>query len=369
MPNSSVYDALVVGGGLVGSAIAYGLQRLGLSTLVLDENDVALRAARGNFGLIWVQGKGVNYPPYAQWTWKSAQSWPELNNDLHRVTGETIGYQRPGGIAVCLDAEEIEQTRAKMSRLRSHSAYFEFQMLDRQALAQRLPGLGQEIAGGCYSSADGHVNPLFLLRGLHQGLRAMGGQIVSGSQVNAVQFTGTHFSAETLQAHFRGKRLILAAGLGTESLAAQLGMNVPVRPQRGQILVTERLQHFLDFPMSQIRQTAEGSVQLGVSNEEVGFDDGTQATVLNQIAHRAVRVFPHLAKARIVRAWGALRVMTPDGYPIYTQSQQFPGAFAAVCHSGVTLAAAHALHLAADIAKGTLPEILAPLGPHRFENA
>ena len=90
---------------------------------------------------------------------------------------------------------------------------------------------------------------------------------------------------------------------------------------------------------------------------------------MNRIAARAVRVFPHLKRARVVRAWGALRIMTPDSYPIYAQSQRHPGAFAAVCHSGVTLAAAHVLHLAAGIAEGALPEVLSPMNTRRFGGA
>jgi glycine/D-amino acid oxidase-like deaminating enzyme len=61
-------DVLVVGGGVVGTAIAYGLARAGERVALLDEGDDAFRAARGNFGLVWVQGKGAGTPPYARWT-------------------------------------------------------------------------------------------------------------------------------------------------------------------------------------------------------------------------------------------------------------------------------------------------------------
>jgi glycine/D-amino acid oxidase-like deaminating enzyme len=359
----------VVGGGLVGAALAYGLQRRGLSTLMLDEGDVAFRAARGNFGLVWVQGKGTDFPPYAQWTWTSAQSWPDLDAEMREITGEDIGYRRPGGVEICLDADEFESTRNAMGRLQSHARHFEFQMLDRQALSELLPGLGPDVAGGCYSLADGHVNPLGLLRGLHQCFKVKGGTIESGARVVAIRRQDASFVVDTTNARHHGRRLVLAAGLGTEALAAMIGMKIPLRPERGQILVTERLRPFLSMPVSMVRQTIEGSVQLGASKENVGFDEGTQAPVMNAIAARAVRVFPHLARARVVRAWGALRVMTPDTYPIYAQSPQHPGAFAAVCHSGVTLAAAHALHLAAAIDAGVLPEHIAPMNARRFEHA
>ena len=72
------------------------------------------------------------------------------------------------------------------------------------------------------------------------------------------------------------------------------------------------------------------------------------------IAQRAVRMFPMLARVNVVRSWRAIRVMPADGFPIYDQSATHPGAFLVTCHSGVTLAAAHALMLAPMIAAGTL---------------
>ncbi|MGH8637977.1 MAG: hypothetical protein ACREUZ_12660, partial [Burkholderiales bacterium] len=69
---------------------------------------------------------------------------------------------------------------------------------------------------------------------------------------------------------------------------------------------------------------------------------------------------------RMVRTWAALRVMSPDGYPIYEQSQSCPGAFAATCHSGVTLAAAHALRYAKYVAQASLPEEFQVFHSRRF---
>jgi glycine/D-amino acid oxidase-like deaminating enzyme len=107
---------------------------------------------------------------------------------------------------------------------------------------------------------------------------------------------------------------------------------------------------------------------LGDSQEDVGFDISTRVSILSEIAARNVQVFPALQTANIVRTWAALRVMSPDGFPIYEQSERYPGAFAATCHSGVTLAGAHALALAPAILKGELPEELDAFHSRRFKN-
>jgi len=90
--------------------------------------------------------------------------------------------------------------------------------------------------------------------------------------------------------------------------------------------------------------------------------------VLSVLADRAVRTFPQLGQLNVVRTWAALRVMTRDGFPIYEQSTSEPGAFVATCHSGVTLAANHALVVAPAIARGELPaETFEVFSSRRFD--
>jgi glycine/D-amino acid oxidase-like deaminating enzyme len=84
------------------------------------------------------------------------------------------------------------------------------------------------------------------------------------------------------------------------------------------------------------------------------------------IARRARSILPALADLRVLRAWAALRVMTPDGLPIYAQSAAFPGAFLVACHSGVTLAAAHARLLAPALRDGAIPSDLGAFDATRF---
>ena len=120
------------------------------------------------------------------------------------------------------------------------------------------------------------------------------------------------------------------------------------------------------MPTTHVRQTNEGTVMIGDSHEDAGFDVSSDAGVMKTIADRARRTFPALGELNVVRTWAALRVMTPDGYPIYDQSQSMPGAFAMSCHSGVTLAAAHALDFAGFVADGALGENVAELGSGRL---
>lgn len=361
-------DLIVVGGGLVGMSIAYGLALLGRRVTVLDEGDDALRAARGNFGLLWVQGKGYRNAPYAGWTRQSVALWPELNALLHADTGIDVHLRQPGGFQLCLSDEELaEETRRLVWLQEAFDGDYPFELLDPTQLKKRIPGIGPGVVGACYTPMDGHVNPLKLLRALYAACQTRGVKIVNGLSVEGIDQHASGFELRAGEQRFCAEHLVLAAGLGNRPLGAMLGMDVPVRPNRGQILVTERLQPFLQYPTTYVRQTDEGTVQLGDSLEAVGFDDRTSSQVMSEIAARAVQCFPQMGQVRMVRAWGALRVLSADGYPIYEAAHDSPGAFVVTCHSGVTLAAAHALRLAPWIAGEADEPAIRPFNLARFK--
>jgi hydrogen cyanide synthase HcnC len=360
----------VIGGGLVGMATAWGLARLGRRVLVLDEGDVAHRASRGNFALVWVQSKGLGMPAYAAWTRRSADAWAGFAAELADSTGIDPCFARPGGFTLALSEAELEQRALRIRRLHNQpemTVDLGYEVLDRARVAAMLPAIGPEVVGGIYCPQDGHANALKLLRALQDAAQRLGAVYRPDCAVAAIAPQRDGFRIDHAGGVAMAERIVLAAGLGNARLAPMLGMAAPVRPQRGQILVTERLRPFLRHPVVNVRQTDEGSVLLGDSQEEAGFDTTVGTDVLATIAARATRLFPLLGRAQVVRSWAALRVMTPDGFPLYARSARHPGAFLVTCHSGVTLAAAHALDLAPALAAGALPAALAAFAPERFD--
>ncbi len=133
------------------------------------------------------------------------------------------------------------------------------------------------------------------------------------------------------------------------------------------MLITERLEPFLPLPLLGVSQTRQGTVSIGTTNEEAGFDASTTGAAAAAMSANALRWIPALSEATVVRQWAALRILTPDGFPVYAESQSHPGAFVAVCHSGVTLAAVHAALLADAIAAGRLPLSLDVFHQRRFD--
>jgi glycine/D-amino acid oxidase-like deaminating enzyme len=364
------FDAIVIGGGLVGLAIAYGLARERLGVAVCDEGEEdenhSFRASRGNFGLVWVQGKGIDSPAYARLTAQSAQSWPKLAACLRNETGIDPALAQPGGFHLCLTTDELATRAASMARLKAHTPDFRYDTLDAQEVRRHLPEIGPDVVGAIHSPHDGHVNPLSTLHALLAAFQARSGTYLPRHRVDNIHADGNIFPLTTASGALRGRRLVLAAGLGNARLAPLVGLQAPVAPLRGQIMITERMPPFLPYPTSSIRQTDDGTVQIGDSQEPAGFDDSTSPDVLADMARRAIRLFPRLRSARVVRTWGALRIMTPDGRPLYEESRRHPGAFIATCHSGVTLAAAHCDLVAPWIAGKTAPPFAEDFHANRF---
>lgn len=365
-------DVIVIGGGMVGAAIGYGLARRGAATLILDEGDDAVRTARGNFGLVWTQSKGLGLQRYQDWSRESAELWTDFSTEIESETGVYTGHEQNGGLMLCLDEEEVAQSQKLIGDMQAQAGNlpYEAEVIGRSDVEAMIPGVafGPELVGASYCRHDGHANPLRLLRGMHAGFQAAGGRYVPNAGAEEILRDGDGYVVATADGRrFAAAKVVIACGHGIPTLAAQVGLHCPTRPQRGQILVTERLEPILPLPLGSIRQTDEGSILLGVSHEEVGFEDANTGDVAGAIAARAQRVIPALKDVNIVRAWGALRIMPPDGCPIYDESEASPGVFMATNHSGVTLAAVHARRLPEWILEGATPVGFERFSVRRFD--
>lgn len=362
---------LIIGAGPTGSALAYGLLRRGHEVHLLDGDEADFRASRANFGLVWQQGKGLGMPAYQELTARSVRMWPEFEAELRDLTGIDLEYEGHGGLTFCLGEDGYSARAEALTRLAGESSCKagDVDMIDRAELERMLPDirLGPGVSGASFGRHDGHCNPLLLLRALHKAILSLGGHITPRSPVHRLEADGAGVRVTCRHETYLAGQVIIAAGLGSRDLAQMAGMAVPLRPQRGQLLVTERVARVLPYAASGIRQTRNGSFMLGVTNEEVGFDISTTGLGAHRLAQRALRVIPGLKDVAIIRHWAGLRIMSPDSFPVYAASESMPGVSVTICHSAITLAAAHADWLAPRLVQGTASPELSPFHYRRFD--
>ena len=159
--NEAASDTLVIGGGVVGAALAWGLARAGERVTVLDDGDIVLRASRGNFGLVWVQSKGAKMFDYARWTRRSADLWPEFAATIGAETGLDLAYEKPGGIHFMLSETELEAARARNFAMKDVTGPDDYgaEIVDRLAPALVRAIDVAERAGGEAAGRFGRLEP------------------------------------------------------------------------------------------------------------------------------------------------------------------------------------------------------------------
>src|SRR5262249_53991234 len=218
------FDFAVIGGGLVGAAIAWGLAKRGRSVAMLDEGDIAFRASRGNFALIWVQSKGGGMSRYALWTRQSSDAWPRLAAALRIETGLDVCLHQPGGFHLLLSQGEMENRANALKRLHNQPGMvpFEYQMLDHAQTEKMLPQIGPDVVGASFCPLDGHVNALRLLRALHVDFQRHGGRYFPDRTVERIEPHGGEYNLHRGNVEVYPPKILPAAARGNSPPAPML---------------------------------------------------------------------------------------------------------------------------------------------------
>ena len=321
---SSEYDFAVVGGGLVGMAIAWGLARRGRKRGRARRRRRRLSRRAGNFALVWVQSKGVGLPNMRSGPCNLA-ALAELAQTLKSETGLDVCFPRPGGLHLLLSEREVGNRANALKRLHNQPGMqgFDYEILDHDEVEKMLPQIGPDVVGASFCPADGHVQRAApVARAASRFAAAAAAAIAPNHAVDAIEPRAGDFRLHTRRRRDRG------AADRARRRARQCAPCAHGRP-RGAGAPAARPDHghgeggaIHDHIVHTVRQTDEGSVMISDSVEEAGYDISVGSEVLSVMAQRAVRMLPLLARLNVVRCWAALRVMTKDGFPIYDQSRQ-----------------------------------------------
>lgn len=339
-------DIIIIGGGLSGAAVAYGLAKRSRGKMLLfDEQLPSQRLSRGNFGLTWFMCKGGNSSAYAKWCRIATHAWPAFRDELEEETGYDMELEWNGGAIHAVSDEQFAAYEASVQNLKKVCAEvgldYPVRMLNHKEFSDLIPDMrvGDEITGAMYTAEQGHVNPLKVLGALRCAFQKRGGEYFCGESITAIipQKGGT-FLVKSSSETYCCDKVVVAAGHGSNKLLAPLGVKLNIYPQRGQLMVTERHRKVLNFPILAVRQTQDGSFMIGLSTEDTAHDSRTTVEAMRNQAAGAIQLFPDLAKVNWTRAWGAVRVMTPDGGPIYSKLEEHPDITVLALHSAVSLA-------------------------------
>ena len=334
------FDVVIVGGGVTGAAVGYGLAKRGVKTCLVDAVPTFSRASRANMGLIWCQSKALGCPQFVRWGFASSRAYGNLAAELKELSGIDTGYAPTGGIIPCLGEAELEARAQFIEKLRAETedGTYPASVLSRKELEGMLPKVpfGPEVSGGIWSDMDGYVDPLHLMFAFRKSFVRLGGTLFAGERVSEVKPSGKGYAVVCGGRTLECGKAVLAAGLGVRKLAAQLGTDIPVFPNKSQVMLLERIPaDVLPIPLLGIARTFGGTVMIGAAHENMGMDRRLTPEVLAANAQWAVRVWPELERKRILRFWTGLRVWPKDAYPIYDRIPGHENAFVFAMHTAV----------------------------------
>lgn len=327
------YDIVVVGGGIVGSAIAFELAKRGLTNTLLIEKRYLTSGATGRCGA------GIRQ----QWGSKLNASIAKESTDLFEHMEEYTGYtgsielHQGGYLLVAYTEKEWDQFRKNLAVQHELGIdSYEVSLADAKKINPYLNTDG--MFGATFCQKDGHANPHQTTNAYAQGAKRMGVDIATYTTVTGfTTANGQITGVQTDKGYVECKCVINCANTHAPELAAMVGEDIPVTSERHQALVTEPVAPLFDHMVMSfhrsyyVQQTPHGSFVMGIGpHEEPSFNFNSSWQFLEQNCAVMCEALPVLRKLRVVRQWAGQYDLSPDRSPVIDEAEQAKG-FWTVC--------------------------------------
>ncbi len=381
-------EIIVIGGGVIGSSITYYLSKMGKKVLMIEKKDNCSGSAGASDGVVGYHTKKPGLQ--MELAIRSIAMFEELSKELVM----DIEYRKDcGGMQPAETKLEWEILSEIVKEQRQSGV--DIRMISIEEACKIEPQLNPDLYGALYSPTSGKVNPIRLTFAYVQAAKRLGAQVLSNTEVTDVLVKmGRVMGVETSKGTYYADQVIDAAGSWAAEIAAMAGVDLPIRPRKGQLFITEPLGPFMDVTLQcarynvikfkpeavgdkavlrmgaslSIEQTENGGLVIGSTREFVGYDRENTLEAMEVTMRRARRFFPALKDVNIIRAFAGLRPFTPDGIPVIGEVEKLPGFFVAAGHEGdgIALAPITGKLMAELLVQGKSSYPLEAFSPNRF---
>ena len=364
-------DVVIVGGGIIGCASAYYLSKAGASVTLLERDEVAGAASGAAAGILVSPPEALPSATFGDLCRAGVDAYPSLVDALRDETGIDVQYL-DSGILLPAWSEQWAQALRALARWSASGGGLNLEWVEGSPLRMLEPALADSVLGAAYSPHGHHVNPGLLTQALARAAAGRGavvrqataivGFLRDGDRVAAVRTS----NGDTIAAD----HIVLAAGPWTRPLARRLGVDVPTRPMRGQMLAyrSTAVRHIVWGENGYLVPKAGGFLFAGATVEDVGFRPGTTLQGLAQVRRMALAIAPALRYPEVASDWAGLRPGSPDGHPIIGRLPGIDNVFVATGHfrNGILLGAITGRLIAQLVTQGRTELPLEPFSPSRF---
>ena len=363
-------EVLVVGGGVVGLSIAYNCAKMRIGkVLLIDKGKIGRGASSRNLGGVREQ---FSNEPMIKLTQYSIDIWEKLSGELQwNVLFDQKGYLMLARTEA--QAEQIHQNVKLQNSLGVKSV-----LLSRERVLEMLPQLkSDDVICASFNNRDGSVHHDAVLWGYERAARRMGVEILEDVECfKFVSSSGEIKGTETSAGLILAKKLVNATGVFSKDLAATVGVDLPIKSYRREVVVTESYKHFLKpvfWDLSTgllLSQTLRGEVLCDTRDpwNEESRETTVSLTFIKKLAKELHELFPQLTGLNLLRQWSGSYDVTPDGSPILGEDDTVKGLYFASGFTGHGLMVAPALGrlFSEYISSGKKPELLRPFRLSRF---
>ncbi|HZO73265.1 MAG TPA: glycine oxidase ThiO [Ktedonobacteraceae bacterium] len=365
-------DVAIIGGGIIGCAIAYFLRRRGVKVMVFEKGAIGGQASGAAAGLLAPLGPLSGPGPLADLLLAGFAQLATIVPELEDATGLQLGYE-------CLGALRTVRSHKRLSHLRKRFEAWqplglELHWLSGQEARQLEPSLSEEVCAAIYAPQESQIDAVLLTRAWYQAAQQLGAQFFCGQEVMAVDHQQAQVRGIRLSDHrsIACKHLVLAAGAWAAQWSEGLHLSLPVSPLKGQLLTMRqpepRLRRIIFGEAAYIAPRGQ-QVLVGATKEEAGFDDQVTQEGINWLCSTVIRFLPALEYGSVQTSWAGLRPRTPDTRPMLGTAPGWKNVTIATGHNsvGIILSGITGDTIAELIATGQIPKIIAPFSPQRFQ--
>jgi len=357
------YDVLVIGSGIIGSAIAYFLSKEKMKVAVFEKGNIGEGTSSACDGLVFLQSKkpGISL--------KLALESIHILKQLQDKFERDIEYKQNGGLVVINSETEKKAFEQKVKELQLFG--LDIQLLDAQRTLEIEPFLNENILGSTYCKLDGSINSIALNLAFAETAIKNGVDFYQLTEIESFIEENNRIIGVTTtkKEKYFAEKIVLATGIHSNKLLSKINIQLPIKPRRGQIIISEPIAPLLNHailsgrylaaklfpemledltnPLNQmgiglvIEQAKSGNLLIGSTREFVGESKEITFQGIEYILKHATSIIPSLEEINIIRTFSGLRPYTIDGVPIVSKLTPYDNLIIATGHEGdgITLSA------------------------------
>ncbi len=329
-------ECVIIGAGVIGTSIAYELAKKQFKDIVIIESDTISSGSTGRCG----GGIRVQWstPENVRLAMNSVKRFRELENEFNY----DMEYEEGGYLILAHSEEELQQFKNNV--IMQKDLGLEVELLTNDDVKIIAPFLNIEmIKGATWCSTDGSINPFKLNYAYVEAARKLGVKIIQRTEVIGIKVKNDKITdVLTDKGSISTPLVINAAGGYAGTIGKMIGVDIPVKSHRHEILATEQVNRFfknmiMSFEYNiYFRQVKDGGIVGGQTNpgEKPGTAINSSLTFVKEMSVKLTHFIPQLKDIKIIRQWAGLYCMSPDAQPILGKIENIDGYIQAVGFSG-----------------------------------